>query len=165
MNMNRIVVEGINSVEGKKAFVEAVEIFGTISGNPSVALYEPYYGTVQALSYVFEYGDNEELIEDIANLFNRYNCQFEASWNEDSYDSNYRAKIDIDRMPISICKEIVKQAKCLEKRLRKQAVADVIAKLKQERASAKEVAKERRKAEQKEIEKLKKYRNGQNKIL
>lgn len=153
--VERTEVEGIASVEDREEFSSAVESWVENNGTGEIRVYQSHPGTVEALAYIFEYADSDELLKEVITLFGRYDCKFNASWIWDDVNPDYKAKIDVVGIPMRVCKEIVKQAKSLEKRLHKKAIEEARVK----KAAAKEAAKKKKLEEKEMIEKLKKYRN------
>ena len=113
MKKDRMKVNGLSGSADILEFVYAIE--NHLHNESNIKVYEAIPGTCKAFGNLLKRFENCELSKDLTNLFYECNCTFIASWNVDDLDSDYRARIDMSRMPILTASRIIKLDKAFRK--------------------------------------------------
>ena len=109
-------VNGLYNKSNRETFITVVGLYKY--SKYDIKIYESVKGTVDAMVNIFLNCDDERIKDTVCKTFSKYTGIFYAKWSSDGeHNYEYKGRIDAERIPKNLCKEIINISKWIEKEI------------------------------------------------
>lgn len=112
MRENKVCIDKLDNTSVKE-FITA----SSFRLNINVVRFERVNGTIEAIANIFKKTNDIGLVNNIIKIFNKHGGLFYASWEKEE-KVNYKAYINVKRMPVNVCKKILLVSKSINNRVK-----------------------------------------------